>query len=266
MTYFPYLDMYIGVGRSSDYRHQAHWVLILAAHGSTSCTFYHIKGGPTDYQHFIEVGQSLHDPRLTFLDRIGCIPAMFQKTVYEITRYVQPRRCHWYIVAVLHELENTGLLGLGHASHYEALVQPSMWEVAARSTEMQEFISAADLVDVAQIQDSTVGSYYHVKASKNFENPITYEHRIEHNTGLWFNPRLSTSDAAISVIRGGGALKLEATGYIAPGVAKRHREAIEPSLYEVVKNDKLFDDTIFDLSIYALFNRLGKLKDDKCCY
>ncbi|KAL4863959.1 hypothetical protein BDV12DRAFT_201602 [Aspergillus spectabilis] len=146
MTTARFLDMYVGFGSCHHERQQQHWVLILAPQGSTNCTFYHVKRGPMGYQHCLESGQLLTDPRLASLDHIGVIPAVDQKLVYDISRLFPAERCHWYIVSVLEELEAIGILYKGTAQYYYALVPDSMFEESVGVDDIDDFSAMGELL------------------------------------------------------------------------------------------------------------------------
>ncbi|KAL3479587.1 hypothetical protein BJX99DRAFT_255314 [Aspergillus californicus] len=147
---FQQLDIYVGAGLLDDPGQQRHWVLILTPRDSAgNCTFYHVKGGPANYMHSIQAGQTLYDPRIKFLDHIGTIPATEQKTVYELSRWIPACRCHMYIVAILVELEGLGLIAPGLSAFYHSQVNASLFQQSILELRMDELSVATALVDIS---------------------------------------------------------------------------------------------------------------------
>ncbi|KAL5335969.1 hypothetical protein BJX70DRAFT_401027 [Aspergillus crustosus] len=149
-----FLDMYIGFGCCHSNMQQPHWMLVLAAQGSTNCTFYHSKrDSPTTYQHIIEAGQSLNDPRLKVLDHIGVIYPTDQRVFYDMTRIVPPQRCHTYVVAVLEQLEIHGLIYEGSAGYYQEQVPDSVMEQSTGGLDIDDYEAIAQLLDLQAYND-----------------------------------------------------------------------------------------------------------------
>ncbi|KAL5044312.1 hypothetical protein BDW71DRAFT_209522 [Aspergillus fruticulosus] len=152
-------DIYIGFGAVIDPRQQHHWTLILAPQTAypnpygSSCTFYHVSGGPTSYKHCIEHSKALNDPRISFIDKIGIVLASAAKTVHTIAETTYAQRCQRYIVSVLAQLERHGLLESYCAAYYAQQVETSLFIRATRMSGMEEHVAAAEVVSAAWLAE-----------------------------------------------------------------------------------------------------------------
>ncbi|KAL4926683.1 uncharacterized protein BDV17DRAFT_293262 [Aspergillus undulatus] len=261
-----WLDLYIGIGQSASEHHQRHWALILAPHGhTTNVSIFHITGGPADYQHSAEAGQSIHNHPFAYLAPIGSIPSYMQLRVFQITHAIVPRRCQEYTVEVLAELEYQGLIRFGTVRYFWDMVGESMWEVACRTRD--------DECDTEMEGDGNGDG----KNVQDRENPVSPADFVQLGDMARFvgKTRWSEVDA---LIRSDPAQrcqsyvaavleKLAWTVLLASGTfAWLARATIEPSLYDLVKADPYGSDSAFALLLYALYLRYGGLKKEMCYY
>ncbi|KAI9372954.1 hypothetical protein BJX61DRAFT_542152 [Aspergillus egyptiacus] len=187
-----YLDLYIGRGHIQPPFLQPHWFLAIspqsesesesqsqsqnlnAPSSKSTCTIYHVSGGPTNYRHVTQIRPStalLHnshsDNNIAALTYIGTIYAAQQKLVYGITRAVPPTRCHWYILEVLMNLEQMGLVAPAVVEGFWALLRETVplsgFQVAVREWGWEGeravwyFLDLAKRVDLEQGQDKGGG-------------------------------------------------------------------------------------------------------------
>ncbi|KAL2833882.1 hypothetical protein BDW59DRAFT_156683 [Aspergillus cavernicola] len=156
MSTTRYLYMYIAMGQKDREERQRHWFLVIAPNNSFNCTFYHATPIDSGYKHTIQIGQSLLDPRIAYINHIGTIPASEQKIVYDLTRSVMPQRCHCYIVSLLDALNLRGLIDPYQQEIFEAEVPPSMfWH--ARDMGLEAETAAGTLIDAARFVREELG-------------------------------------------------------------------------------------------------------------
>ncbi|KAL2826900.1 hypothetical protein BJY01DRAFT_255877 [Aspergillus pseudoustus] len=87
--------------------HPPHWVLVQTPRDRIHqyCTFYHVAGGPYNYEYLIEQGQSLHGPRIDCFAKVATVSGFKRRVVLEIALCIEPMRCQEYICRILEELE-----------------------------------------------------------------------------------------------------------------------------------------------------------------
>ncbi|RDW84173.1 uncharacterized protein DSM5745_04499 [Aspergillus mulundensis] len=112
------LTLYIAFGLLVDPAQQRHWTFIIQHPESHRCTFYHTTGGPTTYKTSIERNQTLSDPRLSEVTRIGTVSATMRGRVTGILFTVRPQRCHTFILEVLAGLERERVIAVGWAAYF----------------------------------------------------------------------------------------------------------------------------------------------------
>ena len=125
-----FLDMYVAFGkrRGND---TLHWILVLAPPDSNRCTWYHVKGGPTqgvEYRMKVEDNKRLDSFGIASLYKISTIPVSQRRRVLASANAVPLQRCQRWTTELLMDLERKGLVPPGTGAHFAAQIEPSRYE------------------------------------------------------------------------------------------------------------------------------------------
>lgn len=111
--------------RSGDY---PHWLLSLQSPGAETLTWIHSIGGPSqnrDYECSIQDNESINSRSIASTSFQGNISGRDLDRVIDAAMRVMPQQCQMYVVAVVAELEKTGLLPKGGTAFLRDQVQMS---------------------------------------------------------------------------------------------------------------------------------------------
>ncbi|KAL4956525.1 hypothetical protein BDW69DRAFT_81818 [Aspergillus filifer] len=124
------LDMYVAFGqrRGND---TLHWIFVLAPPNSNRCTWYHIKGGPTQgrpYKMMVEDNKRMDSFGIASLTKICTIPASQRRRVLAQANAIPLQRCQRWTTELLSRLETKGLAPPGTGARFAAMIEPSRFE------------------------------------------------------------------------------------------------------------------------------------------
>lgn len=112
-----------------------HWIFILAPPGSNKCTWYHVKGGPTQgvpYTMKVEDNKRMDSFGIASMVKICTIPTLEKRKVLAAANAVPLQRCQRWTAELLARLERKGLAPPGTGTHFAAQIEHSQFE--SRST------------------------------------------------------------------------------------------------------------------------------------
>ncbi|KAL4946567.1 hypothetical protein BDV06DRAFT_218284 [Aspergillus oleicola] len=147
------LDLYLAI--TSRKTEPEHWVLILRAPGSSTCTWYHMAGGcpPSTYTHAINENKVFAHRALPVREYICSIPATSGEVVCAVARSVRPQHCQVWVLSVLRVLETYtvtgaggGLVLRGTAERFQGLVQPNLFEGPIRRISEGEWLGLVSVL------------------------------------------------------------------------------------------------------------------------
>ena len=114
-----------------------HWLLSLSVRGTTTCTWIHSTGGPSqhrDYERSIQRNKSLDSPGIASSSFQGTISARDVDRVIEVAKGIEPQQCQMYVVAVVATLEKEGLLPEGRTTFLKDQVMMSQRSIDYRQS------------------------------------------------------------------------------------------------------------------------------------
>ncbi|ERF73999.1 hypothetical protein EPUS_03813 [Endocarpon pusillum Z07020] len=112
------IEVYLALCVQRD-ENAPHWMLLLRSEGSMASTWYHSTGGPTqrtDYKVSIEAGKRFNSRGIASTEKLGTITPADVNKVKAAAQRIVPQQCQTYVVSVVAELENKGLLLPGNAA------------------------------------------------------------------------------------------------------------------------------------------------------
>jgi hypothetical protein len=140
------LDIYVAFGKRRNPGQALHWMVVTTPEGSTTATYYHVTGGPTQNKPFtrqIAAGKRLDSSGIGQTFKIGTVPdtdvnkikAASQSTPLPATG----ENCQNYVVGMLQKLEAKEFVPAGTAAGYQSKIE----HVSSPTTET----STSDVVD-----------------------------------------------------------------------------------------------------------------------
>ena len=122
------LEVYVCYGKERGTNYP-HWILMIKDRNSNTGTWYHSIGGPTQnrpYQVSIQAGKRFDSHGISSSELIGTISSANIKKVNAAANRIQAQQCQYYVVALVRELEDRGILSTrGHAQRLLGRVQIS---------------------------------------------------------------------------------------------------------------------------------------------
>ena len=112
-----------------------HWLLSLQSPGASQCTWIHSTGGPSQgraYECSIQANKHIESAGIASSSIQGYISPRDVGKVIEAAEKVEPQQCQMYVIAVVAELEKTGLLPRGRTAFLKTQVQMSQRSIDYR--------------------------------------------------------------------------------------------------------------------------------------
>ena len=112
-----------------------HWLLSLQSPGASQCTWIHSTGDPSQgraYECSIQANNHVESAGIASSSIQGYIFAKDVGKVIEVAKGVEPQQCQMYVIAVVAELEKTGLLPQGRTAFLKDQVQMSQRSIDYR--------------------------------------------------------------------------------------------------------------------------------------
>ena len=112
-----------------------HWLLSLQSPGVSECTWIHSTGGPSQgraYECSIQANKHTGSAGIASSSIQGYISPRDVSKVIEAAKGIEPQHCQMYVIAVVAELEKTGLLPQGRTAFLKNQVQMSQKSIEYR--------------------------------------------------------------------------------------------------------------------------------------
>ena len=112
-----------------------HWLLSLQPLGTSQCTWIHSTGGPSQgraYECSIQANKHIESAGIASSSIQGYISPKDVSKVIEAAKGIEPQQCQMYVIAIVAELEKTGLLPQGRTAFLKNQVQMSQKSIEYR--------------------------------------------------------------------------------------------------------------------------------------